>query len=249
MSSQSKADGNDRAHAGAILLGCVGGFLAGEVVASLLISVGVQVNHFPGGLSALSHLNSPPWWSNVLGLIGLWVGFGAAIWFARTKGNLPDLPRQWTFRPSDVVFVVLGVGCQFLIDLIYLPFHFKNLDKPTHHLFGGAHGFTFVLLGVLTALGAPFFEEWFFRGVIFRSLESGLSTYLRRGATVAAMVLSALVFALAHGEPLQFLGLALLGVVLAMVVKRTQRLAPSFLTHASFNCVALVSLILQRAGH
>jgi membrane protease YdiL (CAAX protease family) len=37
--------------------------------------------------------------------------------------------------------------------------------------------------------------------------------------------------------------------VLGIVVKRTQRLVPSMLTHASFNAVALVSLIAQRAGH
>jgi membrane protease YdiL (CAAX protease family) len=40
-----------------------------------------------------------------------------------------------------------------------------------------------------------------------------------------------------------------LGVILAVVVKRTQRLVPSIITHASFNAVALASLIAQRSGH
>jgi len=47
----------------------------------------------------------------------------------------------------------------------------------------------------------------------------------------------------------QFAGLALFGVVLAVLVQRTKRLVPSFVTHASFNAVALVALIAQRSGH
>jgi membrane protease YdiL (CAAX protease family) len=72
---------------------------------------------------------------------------------------------------------------------------------------------------------------------------------MKRGGTVVAALVSACLFGLAHGEPLQFAGLALLGVILAVVVKRTQRLVPSIITHASFNAVALASLIAQRSGH
>jgi membrane protease YdiL (CAAX protease family) len=66
---------------------------------------------------------------------------------------------------------------------------------------------------------------------------------------VGAVVLSACLFALAHGEALQFVGLALFGVVLALVLRRTQRLIPSVITHVSFNAVAMVGLIVQRSGH
>jgi hypothetical protein len=38
-------------------------------------------------------------------------------------------------------------------------------------------------------------------------------------------------------------------VVLALVLKRTQRLAPCIVTHMSFNAVAMVSVISQRLGH
>jgi membrane protease YdiL (CAAX protease family) len=44
-------------------------------------------------------------------------------------------------------------------------------------------------------------------------------------------------------------GLAFLGIVLAVLVKRTQRLTPSVITHVSFNAVAMISLLAQRAGH
>ncbi|MFZ1062647.1 MAG: CPBP family glutamic-type intramembrane protease [Acidimicrobiales bacterium] len=233
----------------AIVFGCVAGFLLGEIVASVLVDVAAQADHFPGGLTAITKLASPPWWSNLLGLVGLWIGFGASIGFARTRGELSDLPGQWSFRTTDVAYVALGIGVQLLVDLAYSPFHFKGLNKPVNHLFGGASGFTFVLLAVMTTLGAPIVEEWFFRGVLFRAFDEGLSVTLRRGGTVVAALVSACLFALAHGEPLQFVGLAVLGFILAILVKRTQRLVPSIITHASFNAVALVSLVHQRAGH
>ena len=70
----------------------------------------------------------------------------------------------------------------------------------------------------------------------------------RRAVTLGVLI-SAVLFGLAHGEPVQFAGLALFGVVLAVLVQRTRRLVPSFVTHASFNAVALVALMAQRAGH
>lgn len=249
VSSTFEANPKNRPRVGAIVLGCFVGFLVGEILASILEELGVQLAHFHGGLSALSKLSAPPWWSVALGLLGLWCGFLGTYFLARSSGEQPDMPRQWSWHTSDVGFIALGVGCQLLVDVLYIPFHLKHLNKPVHHLFGGATGAAFVLLALMTTVSAPIVEEIFFRGVLFRALDAGFSQRMKRAGTAVAAVLSACLFALAHGEPVQFAGLALLGVVLAIVVKRTQRLVPSILTHASFNAVALVSVIAQRAGH
>ncbi len=233
----------------AILVAGLLGFLAGQVVATSLDALTARVTHFPGGLRALSNTASPPWWANVLGLAGLWIGFAATIYYAYAHGNLRNLPDQWRPRPSDVLYVALGVVCQLLVDLTYRPFHLKNLNGPVNHLFGAAHGVTFVLLIVMTMFLAPMMEEWFFRGVIFRALSEGGHRGGSRGAVVGAVTLSAVLFALAHGEPLQFAGLAFVGVVLAVLVYRTKRLIPSIVTHVSFNGVAIAALISQRNGH
>lgn len=232
-----------------IVIGCLIGFLLGEIAATLLELVGVQLAHFHGGLSALSKLTNPPWWANVLGLIGLWSGFASAIYYANTAGGLSPLKDQWRLRAGDVWFVLLGVGCQLAVDLAYAPFHFKHLNQPVNHLFGGSRGVTFAVVATLTTIGAPIMEEWFFRGVLYRALDAGLQRYAARASGVIAVLVSACLFALAHAEALQFVGLALLGVVLAVLVKRTGRLTPSVITHVSFNAVAMVSLLLQRAGH
>lgn len=243
------AESEGRVRVVPILLACVGGFLLGEIVAMVLVMVVSQIVHFSGGYQAIAQSSAPPWWSNALGLVGLWVGFGSAIYYATAHGHLATLVRQWRLQASDALYVMLGVGCQIGIDVAYRPFHFKNVNGPVTHLFGAAHGPTFVVLMIMTTFVAPIVEEWFFRGVVFRSLDEGIRGVSPRFATTAAVVISATLFGLAHGEPLQFVGLALFGVVLAIVLHRTQRLVPSIITHMSFNAVAMVGLIAQRSGH
>ena len=249
MTSEFATDSDERTRVGVILLACLGGFLLGDVIAILLVSTGADVSHFRGGFAALSRSSAPPWWSNALSLVGLWCGFGAAIYVAHARGHLRAPPQQWRLRASDVVFVALGVACQVLVDLAYRPFHFRHLNTPVRHLFGSAHGATFLLLAVLTTLGAPFMEEWLFRGVLYRALEEGFRSWSVRGATLSAVLVSAVLFGLAHGEPLQLPGLIFLGVVAALLFQRTGRLMPSIITHVSFNGVAMVALLAQRSTH
>ena len=234
---------------GGIILMAILGFVLGQVVASLLDALFVSSAHFPGGLSALAKASEPPWWSNVAGLAGLWLGFGVAIYLAHHRGGLEPLANAWRPRRYDAGFLIVGVGLQLLVGLAYLPFHFKNMNKPVDHLFGSAHGLAFALLAVMTVVGAPVVEEWLFRGVIFRALDAGLSPRWGRGGTIGAVLASALIFALAHAEWLQLPGLFLLGVVLAVIVVRTQRLLPAVLTHVGFNALTMASLISQRLHH
>jgi membrane protease YdiL (CAAX protease family) len=231
------------------VVACFIGFLVGQILALTFDLLGTLVTHYPGGLSALGRASTPPWWSNALGLVGLWLGFAGAIYYAYHEGHLRALPDQWRPRRGDLVYVVLGVACQLAVDLLYAPFHLKSLDRPVHHLFNASHGLSFVLIALMTTLLAPFFEEWFFRGVIFRAIAEGATGMSTRGAVTLGVLVSAVLFGLAHGEPVQFAGLALFGVVLAVLVQRTRRLVPSFVTHLSFNAVALVALMAQRAGH
>ena len=232
---------------GVVLVAMVAGFVAGEVLGTLLVGLLAATYHFPGGLSALVHASAPPWWFVAGSLVGLWTGFAGAIYVARVHGHLAPLPAQWRLRRGDALYVVLGVALQVGVDLAYRPWHLQHLNQPVTHLFGGASGASAVLIALMTLLGAPFMEELFFRGLVFRGLAGVLHARERGLALWAAVLASALLFALAHGEAAQFAGLAAVGVVLAVLVVRTQRLMPSFLTHASFNAVALAALFSQRA--
>ncbi|HTB08557.1 MAG TPA: type II CAAX endopeptidase family protein [Acidimicrobiales bacterium] len=249
MSSPSVPALENRPRVVAIVVAGFIGFLVGQVVATLLEALGAALTSYPGGLSALTKVANPPWWANALGLLGVWTGFGAAIVFAYREGHLRPWPDQWRPRASDAIYVVLGVACQYLIDAAYYPFHFKSLNRPVNHLFAASHGGGFILVGLMTVFLAPLFEEWFFRGVLFRALAEGTQGVTRRSAVVIGVVVSAALFGLAHGEPLEFAGLFALGIVLAIVAYRTKRLVPSYLTHAAFNATAFVMVIHLRSGH
>jgi len=244
-----EADAVERPRAVAIVVAGLLGFLAGQLIGAGLEAIGVSLTHYPGGVAALTNASSPPWWSNALGLLGLWIGFGSAIYYAYFYGNLKSIPSQWRPRPSDVLYVALGIICQLLVDVAYAPFDVKHLNRPVTHLFGAAHGPTFVLLIVMTMFLAPIMEEWLFRGVLFRAINEGASRMDSRRALVLAALVSAALFAAAHGEPVQFLGLFFLGIVLALLVWRTKRIIPSIITHMSFNGVAIAALVSQRSGH
>jgi len=58
-----------------------------------------------------------------------------------------------------------------------------------------------------------------------------------------AIVLSGVLFGLAHAESLQLLGLAVFGVILGCVSYRTGRLGMNMVAHASFNLVALAAVV------
>lgn len=85
-------------------------------------------------------------------------------------------------------------------------------------------------------MGAPLVEELFFRGLLLRAL-------LGRTPVPVAVVISALLFGLAHFEAVQFAGLAAFGVILALLAWRTGRLMPGIGAHAAFNMAAVFSVV------
>ena len=191
-----------------------------------------------------------------MSLIGLWIGFYAGAWLAsrfRGTGHFVD-DVGLRFRPIDLLGVVIGVGAEFIIDAAYTPF-ISNPSKfgaPTQRLTGASHGLGFVIIAVMTVVGAPFFEELFFRGLIFRALARAFSPQRlgpstgRTVAVVAAIVVDGLLFSLAHSELEQFIGLAAFGMVLAFLSYRTGRLGMNMVAHASFNFVAVVAVANSR---
>jgi membrane protease YdiL (CAAX protease family) len=100
----------------------------------------------------------------------------------------------------------------------------------------------------MSILGAPFFEEVLFRGVIFRGVRARLSERNENFAYPFALIFSAALFALAHFELLQLPGLFSVGLLLGYVVHRTGRLAPAIISHASFNTVAFVVVTFVQHG-
>ena len=95
----------------------------------------------------------------------------------------------------------------------------------------------FVLLLLAGAVLAPFVEEMFFRGYIFKgvTVQKGL---------VQGYLSSALIFAAAHGNVQAALPIFVIGLILAYVFRHTESVIPTMIGHAINNGIAFIVLYL-----
>lgn len=227
------------------------GFVAGQVLALVLLAV---VAAGLGQGSDVTHLMSeavPPGWVVVTELVGLWMGFvGAVVLASRLRGTgrvVADMGLA--VRPWDLlVGPAVGVGCQLvLVPLLYLPLepfvpHLqRRLSGPATHLTGGFPGAELAIIGFLTVVVVPVVEELLFRGVVLRALLRLFGGAGRVLGPVLAVAATGVLFGLAHAESLELLGLAAFGIVLSVLAYRTGRLGPGMLAHGAFNLVAIVT--------
>lgn len=81
---------------------------------------------------------------------------------------------------------------------------------------------------ILASVIAPIVEEILFRGILFSSISR------KYGATVG-VILSSLVFALAHINPLQMITAIILGPYLCLIFMRTKSIYPGMILHSVHN--------------
>lgn len=87
---------------------------------------------------------------------------------------------------------------------------------------------------ISTCVVAPVTEEFFYRGVLI----SGIS---HKGKAVA-VILSSLLFALAHGSVTLFVMPMIYGIVFAFVAIKTKSIIPSIVMHATCNILSWITL-------
>ncbi len=100
---------------------------------------------------------------------------------------------------------------------------------------------TFALLYLMVAVMAPLFEEVLFRGFFFRSVQ----TYLPLGR---AMVLTGVLFGVAHLNLADLLPLTVLGTVLSYTYWRSQNLGAAMILHGIWNSGSFLGLLLLSGG-
>lgn len=220
------------------------------ISSTIFLSIGISVSDFSGP-TTLSRLTP---FLLVMDEIGLWIFFVGGAFFAAHnywRKSFFELVG-WHFRPLiDIpVGVVAGVVSQLVIvPLLYLPFEAinpsvsKSLSKPAQSFVGIGHGEGILVVAFVLVVGAPVCEEIFFRGLTLSVLRDRLGNTRPIVRAALSIFGSALLFALAHFEPLQFLGLVAVGCVLAGLMWWTKRLGTSIVAHASFNLVALLALV------
>lgn len=220
--------------------------VAALLLSNIFLTFWVFISHENFNLNSLSATDL------TASSIGTWAGFlGSAYWVSRTKGT-GSLVVDYAIKlkPIDLLIgVVAGVVLQYVIvPLAYLPLEplipnlQKQLSGPASQITSAGHGLNVYLVGLILVVAAPFVEEVFFRGLFLQSISFQLKNRGRIARFGFTVGLSALGFGLAHAEPLQLLGLILVGVVLAVFRIRFNRLGPSFVTHATFNFVTFIAM-------
>jgi membrane protease YdiL (CAAX protease family) len=221
----------------------VAGFAAGLLVSSITAAVAEAATGYRVSSSA-----PLPVAVTAADVAGLWIGLVvAALWWSRTCGT-GSLVRDYGYRFGAWWDPLLGVGVGLasqyaLVPLVYQPLRHLNhsigrqLSQPTQREVGAAHSnLSVVALLLFLAVGAPLVEELFFRGLLLRAVAEWFNP-------VVAVVVSGLLFGLAHFELVQFAGLALFGMVLGALAWRLKRLGPSIVAHTTFNTVAVLATV------
>jgi uncharacterized protein len=233
------------------------GLLVGLVAESLLIAVYDAASGHPNDTTSLGPL--------CFGLIGLWIGFvGSGVVATRrharaagyTGGTIKRLSQGLGFRirPIDLpIGIAAGLISQYLLVpvlsaplLPFVPNLYHRLGTPARTLTDHAQGPGLAVLGVFICLGSPICEELYFRGLIFRGFLGAARKHHTPLPVVGPIILTGLLFGLAHFEALQFLGLAGFGIVCCVLAYRTGRLGPSIVAHVTFNTVTFVALATSR---
>ena len=160
-----------------------------------------------------------------------------------------DLPDggwlQWRLRPFDKAFFKALSGWLMITPLVLLTSWLMNLlvgdqggSNPLLELvLQSREPFSLILLLVTTVVLAPLFEELVFRGALLPVLVKDLG----RGWGV---MVSALVFALAHLSVGELPPLIVLGLGLSLLRLSTGRLFPCVLMHSLWNGVTFINLLL-----
>ncbi len=225
------------------ILAIVVAYIASTALLLLWIAVSGEVVH-SGSLTIGDLISSS---------MGTWIGFfGAAVIASRTRGT-HSMRADYgiSIRPMvDVPLgIVSGLALQFLVlPAIYLPLeplipHLQSkLSGPANYITSAGHGAGILAVGLVIVVGAPIVEEIFFRGLLLQSISVKLARFGKRRGAIFSVLLSSVAFGIAHVEPLQLLGLTAVGIVLATLRIKFNRLGPGMITHATFNFITFAAL-------
>jgi len=126
---------------------------------------------------------------------------------------------------NNLLMIALGVAVQ----VETITEMFNEMDSP-------------LIFAVSTVLLAPFTEELFFRGFLFKGLRE-------KYGWVNALMFSSIIFALFHGQLATLLPTFMLGALFAYMFQKTGSVLPGMLLHFSINAFSTtIFLIAAQMG-
>lgn len=152
---------------------------------------------------------------------------------------------QWGWRPFSAVVVPALNGFLMMIPLVALATWMLQQvwtdpggsNPLLEMVLGSSNGLALLAFALTAVVFAPLFEETLFRGVLLPVLG-------RHMGGVAAVGISAVLFALAHLSLGELLPLSVLGVGLGLLRWQSGRLGASVCLHALWNSLTFLNLLL-----
>jgi membrane protease YdiL (CAAX protease family) len=150
--------------------------------------------------------------------------------------------RYWAlFIPIALGMYVASLIASAVVVLIF--YHGKAPENPQVKDLTGGGGFTWtaLILALITAsVVAPVVEELFFRGMLYGWLRT-------RWNFVGGVILSGVLFSLAHGIALIFASILVVGITLAIVYEKTKSTIATMALHSLFNTVGVILVFVDLA--
>jgi uncharacterized protein len=189
----------------------------------------------------------------LFGEIGLWVALGTTCVLVSRAYGTGRLGGDFglRFERSDIP---VGIAASILLLIVAAVigglFAHTGLRGSNTGIIDQQDGNTVgvIIVALVAAVGAPIFEELFFRGFLRLSLAS------RFGGT-AAIWAQAVLFGVAHyqfGVGWQNISVMAaitgLGIVLGYLAERTGRLAAGMIAHGTFNLLVTLTIVLGPGG-
>lgn len=178
----------------------------------------------------------------------LMAGGGLAVLYFSLKPFFP-LPQSW-FQLHNKNWYLWAIGGY--LTAIPLVFLVSFLNQQIWAGKGGSNPlllltlqsqdkFALFILFITASIAAPIFEEIMFRGFLLPSLT-------RYVPVSSAIVISGLLFAIAHLSLAEILPLMTLGIILGIVYTRSRSLLASIMVHSLWNSGTLFTLFVLGSG-
>ena len=185
----------------------------------------------------------------LFGEIGLWTALAGACVVASRRYGTGRLTDDYglRIRPGDVLTGAAAfVACLVAAGVVASLFSHTSLQGTNTGIIKNQKGddVGLVVVALIASVGAPIFEELFFRGFLRLAFETRLGV-------AGAIVAQAACFGLAHFQPDQgrgavsiVAGTMAIGLVLGYVAHASGRLGPSMVAHGMFNLAVTLTIAL-----
>ena len=166
--------------------------------------------------------------SNLIFVIGILIFFAARKKNPAKEVRLRKFPL-WTIPVCAVFGYCVNPIISFVSALIPWPEHIvQYYNSSTESLVSGNLLLTVIAISIVTG----FTEEFLFRGIVMTRLK-------RIFSSTVTVTVSALIFAAVHLNPISFVGIFVLAIILGIIFFKYDSVIPCMIVHAFFNLFAI----------